>query len=47
MTSQERVKCVLRHEEPDRVPIYDSVPGSNRKQMEKGGTDILRAFHRL
>ncbi|MBA7471075.1 hypothetical protein ES707_06369 [subsurface metagenome] len=23
MTSQERIKCALRHEEPDRVPIHD------------------------
>ncbi len=24
MTSRERIKCVLRHEEPDQVPIHDS-----------------------
>lgn len=23
MTSQERIKCVLRHKEPDQVPIPD------------------------
>jgi hypothetical protein len=25
MTSKERVKTVLDHEEPDKVPIYDSL----------------------
>jgi len=37
MTSQERVKCVLRHEEPDRVPIHDSLWGATVNRWKKEG----------
>ncbi len=37
MTSQERVKCALRHEEPDRVPIYDSHWGATVNRWKKEG----------
>ena len=37
MTSQERIKCALRHEEPDRVPIYDSPWGATVNRWKKEG----------
>ena len=37
MTSQERVKCALRHEEPDRVPIHDSPWGATIDRWKKEG----------
>ena len=37
MTSQERVKCALRHEQPDRVPIYDSPWGATVNRWKKEG----------
>ncbi len=37
MTSQERVKCALRHEEPDDVPIYDSAWGATVNRWKKEG----------
>lgn len=37
MTSQERMKCVLRHEEPDRVPIYDSPWGATVNRWKREG----------
>ena len=37
MTSQERVKCALSHEEPDRVPIDDSRWGATVNRWKKEG----------
>ncbi len=37
MTSRERVKCALRHEEPDRVPIYDSLWGATINRWKREG----------
>ena len=37
MTSQERIGCALRHEEPDRVPIYDSPWGATVNRWKKEG----------
>ncbi|MFQ6116053.1 MAG: hypothetical protein ACE5NG_18485, partial [bacterium] len=37
MTSRERVKLALRHQEPDRVPIHDSPWGSTISRWHKEG----------
>ena len=37
MTSQERIKCALRHEEPDQVPIQDWVWGATVNRWKREG----------
>ena len=37
MISRERIKCTLRHEEPDQVPIHDSPWVSTIKRWQEEG----------